>query len=102
MAAGLRPMNQDEFARWLPVMRDSYARDIARGGGGSDEDAARRKAIADIERLFPGDRPSPDQFVYIVEADGEAVGELWFAERETGLGRCLWIYDIRVDEAYRG
>jgi ribosomal protein S18 acetylase RimI-like enzyme len=20
----------------------------------------------------------------------------------TGLGRCLWIYDIRIDEAYRG
>jgi ribosomal protein S18 acetylase RimI-like enzyme len=102
MAVSLRPMNQDEFARWLPSMRDWYARDIARSGEGSDEEAARRKAIEDVEQLFPGERPSPDQFVFVVEADGQAVGELWFAERATGLGRCLWIYDIRVNEAYRG
>jgi len=100
MALGLRRMDQDEFARWLPIMRDSYAEDIVRSG--SDEDAARRKAIEDTEQLFPGERPSPDQYVFVVEADGEAVGDLWFAERATGLGRCLWIYDIRIDEAYRG
>jgi ribosomal protein S18 acetylase RimI-like enzyme len=102
MAVSLRPMNEDEFARWLPSMRDSYARDITRSGGGSDDEAARRKAIEDVEQLFPGERPSPDQFVFVVEADGEAVGELWFAERATGLGRSLWIYDIRMNEAYRG
>lgn len=102
MAVSLRPMSQDEFAHWLPGARDRYARDIARSGGGSDEEAALRKAIEDTEQLFPGDHPSPDQFVFVVEADGEAVGEFWFAERGTGLGRCLWIYDIRIDEAYRG
>jgi len=93
-------MNEDEFTRWLPSTRDWYARDIARSG--SDEEAARRKAIEDIEDLFPGERPSPGQFVFVVEADEEAVGDLWFAERTTGLGRCLWIYDIRIDEEHRG
>ena len=102
MAVNLRPMSEDEFARWLPGARERYAADIARSGGGSDEEAARRKAIEDTERLFPGSRPSPDQFVFIVEADGEDVGEFWFSEQPTGLGRCLWIYDIRIDERYRG
>lgn len=100
MGLNLRPMDEDEFARWLPIMRDAYAGDIARGG--SDEETARRKAIEDTEELFPGERPRPEQFVFVVEADGEAVGDLWFAERMTGLGRCLWIYDVRIDEAYRG
>ena len=54
------------------------------------------------DQLFPGGQPSPDQFVFVVEADGEIVGEFWFAERATSFGRCLWIYDIRIDEAYRG
>jgi ribosomal protein S18 acetylase RimI-like enzyme len=102
MPVSLRPMNRDEFARWLPAARDRYARDIARSGSKSDEEASRRKAIEDTEQLFPGDQPSPDQFVFVVEAGSEAVGEFWFAERATGLGRCLWIYDIRIDEAYRG
>jgi GNAT superfamily N-acetyltransferase len=100
MALSLRPMNEEEFVRWLPSTRDWYAEDIVRSG--IDEDTARRKAIEDTEDLFPEEKPSPDQFVFVVEADGDAVGDLWFAERELGLGRCLWIYDIRIDESQRG
>lgn len=102
MAVSLRPMSQDEFSRWLPVARDRYATEIARSGDGSDEEAARRKAAEDTDLLFPGGRPSPEQFVFVVEADGSVVGEFWFAERATHLGRCLWVYDIRIDERYRG
>ena len=101
MAVTLRPMGADEFARWLPTVRDSYAQDIAVNGGAS-EDEAQRKAIADTEQLFPADQPSADQFVFVIEADGERVGELWFAGRESGLGRGLWIYDVHVKELYRG
>jgi ribosomal protein S18 acetylase RimI-like enzyme len=102
MTVTLRSMGADEFARWLPKVRDSYAQDIAVNGGASQEEA-QRKAIADTEQLFPADQPSADQFVFVIEADGEQVGELWFAERESGLGRGgLWIYDVHVKERYRG
>ena len=47
-------------------------------------------------------QPSSDQFVFVVEADGESVGELWVAERDGDLGRGLWIYDVQIDEAHRG
>lgn len=97
----LSPMDADEFARWLPRMRDDYAQDIAVNGGASAEEA-QRKATADMEELFPADEPSADQFVFVIEVDGERVGELWFAEREGGLGRSLWIYDVHVEDAYRG
>jgi ribosomal protein S18 acetylase RimI-like enzyme len=94
-------MDADEFAGWLPMVRDFYARDMAANGGLS-KDKAQQKAIADTAQLFPADQPSADQFVFVIEADGEQVGELWIAERESGAGRSLWIYDVHVQVAYRG
>ena len=44
-------MSQDEFASWLPGARDRYARDIARSGRGSDEEAARRRAVEETDQL---------------------------------------------------
>ena len=38
----------------------------------------------------------------MIEADGEDVGELWFAERGSWRGPDLWIYDIHVEDTYRG
>jgi ribosomal protein S18 acetylase RimI-like enzyme len=101
MAVTLRAMSDDEFALWLPSMRDRYADDIARDFGASTADA-RKKASVDLEKLFPGDRPVEGQFVFVIEADGAAVGDLWLAERETELGRGLWVYDVHVDEEHRG
>jgi GNAT superfamily N-acetyltransferase len=94
-------MAADEFAAWLPLARDGYAQDIAANGGASEEDA-QRKAIADTEQLFPGGRPSAEQFVFVLEAEGERIGELWLAERKSGLERGLWVYDVQVQEEYRG
>jgi len=71
-------MDANEFALWLPTMREVYAEEIA-GYGGLSTDEAKRKAIADLERLFPDHRPSTEQFVFVVEADGEPVGDLWIA-----------------------
>ena len=51
---------------------------------------------------MPDAQPSSDQFVFVVEADGESVGELWVAERDGDLGRGLWIYDVQIEEAHRG
>jgi ribosomal protein S18 acetylase RimI-like enzyme len=97
----LRPMTDDEFAAWLPQMRERYASDMVEFAGMSPERAT-AKAVDDIERLFPGGRPSPQQLVYLVEADGEPVGDLWLAERDDTLEHSLFIFDIRLDEAHRG
>jgi GNAT superfamily N-acetyltransferase len=94
-------MRDDEFERWLPETRAGYAASMAAHAGISAE-AARRKADADTEQLFPGGRPSPDQSVYVVESDGRRVGGLWVAERSLEDGRILWIYDVDIDEAERG
>jgi len=96
-------MLDDEFEAWLPRLRTSYAAGMVEHGGVAP-DAAEAKAVAELAGLFPGDRPSPEQSVYVVESNGERVGELWVGERpEGGLARgSLWVYDVRIDEAYRG
>ena len=94
-------MREDEFERWLPKMRQGYAEDMIRNGGVAEE-RAHAKASNDVEQLFPGERPSPDQLVFVIEADGEPVGDLWVAERDGDLEPSLWIYDVHVAEAHRG
>ena len=94
-------MREDEFERWLPSMRDGYAEDMVVNGG-VDEERAREKAADDIGRLFPGARPAPDQFVFVIEAEGRPVGDLWVAARAGDVQEGLWIYDVRVHESERG
>ena len=101
MDVKLRPMRNDEFADWLPQMRDDYARSMIEEGGVSPDSASQR-AAAQTEQLFPGERPSAEQLVFVVEADGEAVGELWLADRDDVLQRCLFVYQIHIAEAHRG
>jgi ribosomal protein S18 acetylase RimI-like enzyme len=101
MTVQLRPMREDEFAVWLPRMRDGYAQAMVDDAGVSPEGAA-EKAAADVEQLFPGEKPSPEQLVFVVEADGEAVGELWLMERDLMGQPSLFVYDVHVDEAHRG
>jgi GNAT superfamily N-acetyltransferase len=96
-----RPMRDDEFAAWLPLMRERYAEDMIRDAGLTPQEA-RSKAEADVERLFPGGEPSPDQTVFVIEADGEPAGDLWLAERDDSLQRCVFVFDIRLDESQRG
>ena len=81
----LRRMRDDEFADWLPRAREDYADDMTRNSG-ADPQAARAKAIHDSELLFPGGLPSAEQLVFVIEADGERVGDLWLAERDGEFG----------------
>ncbi len=102
MAVAIRQMSNDEFERWLPQMREDYAQGMAEEGGVPAEDA-RTKAAEEMERLFPDGLPSPAQSVFVVEADGKPVGELWVAERDERLHRgALWIFHVRIDEQHRG
>ena len=101
MDVQLRPMREDEFTAWLPRLREDYGQAMIDDAGVTPE-GAREKAAADVESLFPGERPSAEQLVFVIEADDKRVGELWLAEREDLRQPTLFIYDIHIDEAYRG
>lgn len=97
----LRPMSDDEFASWLPSVRSGYANEMI-SHGGADSAAALARAELETEQLFPGGKPSLEQLVFVIEFKGERVGELWLAEREEDFRRVLWVFDIHLDEQYRG
>src|SRR5262249_12516446 len=96
----LRPLRDEEFAAWFRLARDDYADDLARNG--ADPGAARAKAERDSERLFPGGVTSADQSVWVIEADGEPVGDLWLGVLDGELRRSLFVWNIRIDEEHRG
>ena len=101
MAPQLRPMRDDEFAAWVPLLREELAQDLVRDYGMS-ADAARAKAVAEIEQPLPGGRWPPGHAVFVIEVDGESVGHLWLVERRDAFEPSLIVYDIDVDEPYRG
>ena len=52
-------------------------------------------------RSFPGGASAPEQWVYVIERDGESVGVLWIAQRADDFAQELWDDNIEVDERYR-
>jgi ribosomal protein S18 acetylase RimI-like enzyme len=101
MSLSLRPLSDDEFDAWFIQVRDSYGADMARDAG-VDPEKAMARAAAQMDQLFPGRAPSPEQLVYVVEADGERVGDLWLCDRDDGLQHALFIYFVGIDEEHRG
>ena len=93
-------MRDDEFVRWLPAMRESYAEGMMRDGGLRSE-AAAAKAKHDLDFLFPDGVCPDEQSVYVLDVDGERVGELWIGERDDESGRGLWVFDVEVAHEYR-
>src|SRR5205085_2879444 len=89
-------MEDEEFVAWLPLLREDYAQDLVRDYGMS-ADKALAKAVAEID----GHRPAGHS-VFVIEVDGEPVGHLWLVERRDGYEPTLGVYDVDVDEPYRG
>jgi GNAT superfamily N-acetyltransferase len=93
----LREKSDDDLRSWLSGMWDIYRQDLI-DAGNSPEDAEKN-----IERnrsqLFVGDDLADGQFIFDVVRDEEKVGTLWLGVRA---GADWWIYDIVVDEEFRG
>lgn len=101
MSLTLRPLSDDEFDAWFLRIRDGYAEDMAEDGG-LDPERAVTRAATQMDELFPGRKPASGQLVYVIEADGERVGDLWLCAREDNFQPALFIYFIGVDEDHRG
>ena len=62
--------------------------------GGQTHEAALQKAEADFPAVLPMGLETPGHHIFVVEADGAAVGRLWLAEREMAGRRVMFIYDV--------
>ncbi|MEX0709894.1 MAG: GNAT family N-acetyltransferase [Chloroflexota bacterium] len=97
----LRPIRTEEFPAFWEASKAGYAHGIEVHGGQSHA-AAQRKADADMATVLPKGLETPGHTIFLVEADGEAVGRLWLAERESGGRRALFVYDITIDDEHQG
>jgi GNAT superfamily N-acetyltransferase len=93
----LREKSSNELRAWLANMWDEYRKDLL-DAGNSPEDAD-----SNIERnrsqLLVGDELANGQFVFDVLRDDVRVGTLWLGVKS---GSDWWIYDIVVNEEFRG
>lgn len=97
----LRPITAEEFPAFVVASKAGYAEGIEVHGGQTHE-AAQRKADADFPAVLPAGLDTPGHYIFIVEADGAAVGRLWLAEREMAGRRALFVYDITIDAGHQG
>jgi ribosomal protein S18 acetylase RimI-like enzyme len=85
---------------WLAEMWAGYRSELL-GAGMTPEDADRN-----IERnrkeLFSGDEPVEGQYFFDVLNDGTIVGSLWLADKKNSQAKDWYIYDIVVNEDFRG
>ena len=94
-------MRPDELPAFVEHSIVSYALGIETQGGQTAE-FARKKSEEDHAAILPDGLDTPGHSLWIVEAGGEPVGFLWLAERDSGGRRVIFIYDVEIDEAYRG
>jgi ribosomal protein S18 acetylase RimI-like enzyme len=97
----LRPITLDEFPAFVAASKAGYAEGIEVHGGQTHE-AAQQKADADFPAVLPLGLETPGHHIFVVEADGAAVGRLWLAERDNAGRRVLYVYDVSIDAEHRG
>lgn len=94
-------MRPDEYPAFVAASKAGYTHDMVVHGG-MPLAAAERKSEEDHAAILPDGLATPGQAIFVVEADGGAVGHLWVAERGTPERRTLFIYGIEIDETQRG
>ncbi len=98
----LVPMSQTEFEGYLAFAVQDYAQEHVRAGNWS-ADQARQLSEQSFRSLLPDGVATENQHLFTIEAQtlGAKVGMLWFAVEEREGGPRAFLYDIRIDEAYR-
>jgi ribosomal protein S18 acetylase RimI-like enzyme len=97
----LRPISTAEFPAFVAASKAGYAEGIELHGGQTHE-AAQQKAEADFPAVLPLGLDTPGHSIFVVEADGTAVGRLWLAERQMGGRRVMYVYDVSIHPQHQG
>jgi len=97
----LQPLRDDEYDGWYNYVRDEFAKSLIELAD-TPVDAARARAEQVMADVLPEGLATPGHSVSVVERDGERIGMLWLAEREMDGRQVLYIYDVEIEETYRG
>lgn len=98
----LVPMTESEYDFWQKRSVLNYAADKKISDDLSEEEA---KTLAEnsFHRLLPQGLKTKDQFLYCMKDDlGNLMGHLWFGLSGPENRRKAFLYDIIIDEKWRG
>jgi RimJ/RimL family protein N-acetyltransferase len=95
-------LDEASYREYREDLTRDYAQDKVRAGVWSTAEAESR-AAQELDELLPDGPATRDHFLYSVrdESVPAEVGVVWFAVRNSGVGRSLWIYDIIIYEQFR-
>ena len=99
----LRAMTAEEFEGWRLPQIIEYAAEMARNAGRTTEDLMARSERELGELLPDGVDTQGHRLLFAQDpGTGERIGWLRIVERDSDAGKVAWIYDIVVEEAFRG
>ncbi|WP_136625295.1 GNAT family N-acetyltransferase [Dictyobacter kobayashii] len=98
----LEPMTEAELQSYLDFAVADYAQEHVKSGRWSEGEAL-ALAKKQYAELLPAGVASPQQYLFtLVDPEQQRkVGILWFAIEERRGRRGAFVYDIRIEEAYR-
>jgi GNAT superfamily N-acetyltransferase len=97
----LEPMDEAAYERWQATSIPEYAQEKVEAGTWLESEALERSAQS-YRELLPDGLETPGHLIRsIVNADGERVGDVWWAPVDRPFGQVAFIYDIAVDPEHR-
>lgn len=95
-------MTKEEFKFWLTRSTSSYARDKKLANAYTNEEAA-KIAKQDFDKLLPHGLDTKDAYLFTAKnEEGENLGYLWFSVKGEGRSKRAFIYDIIIEDKFRG
>lgn len=103
MSLSLRKMTPYEFDAYLSKAIPKYASQKEIGEDLSPESAA-KIAEESYKTLLPDGLATKDQHLFSImeSTSGQAIGILWYAYKKSGNKEKAFIYDIEINEGFRG
>jgi ribosomal protein S18 acetylase RimI-like enzyme len=97
----LQPMTEEELQSYLEPSIIEYAQDHVEAGRWTEAEAV-EESRKEFQGLLPDGVATPDHYLFtIVNEAQQKVGMLWFAKRESHGQPAAFVYDVRIDEAFR-
>ena len=95
-------MTEEQIATFISVDTEQYVDDRVTAGESPEE--ARRVAVDQMAFLFPDGSPALGQLLYqVIDDEGAVVGFLWIGPpMGEEPGEKYWVWNVEVDEPYRG
>ena len=97
----LHPMTETELQRFLETAIVEYAQRHVEAGQWTAEESV-EKSRKEFEDLLPQGVATPNHYLFtLINEAQQQVGMLWFARRESQGQPTAFVYEVRIDEAFR-